>query len=284
MPFGLATAGAYGTSDFLAKTATDRTGFVPTLFFLELFGTPFLIGLAWFFDAGRPIPLGGPLVLLVVLSVVAVVGAFGLYRSFEFGQLSIVSPLASGYPALIVVLSVVVLGERLTLATGLGVALTILGMLLIARSAPSRDTVSPPKNARRGLLSALLAFFAFAAFYFGLKFVVGPIPPVSAAAIARGVGCVTVLGYVAVTRTFPVLREKVWGRWAGIAVLDSSANVFYNLGVAFSRSLAILATLSGLFSAVTVAMAMGFLGERLTRVQWAGVAAIFVGVALLSYF
>ena len=257
---------------------------MPTLFFLELLGTPFLVALAWVFDGGRPVPLGWPLALLAVLSVVAVVGAFGLYRSFEFGQLSIVSPLASGYPALIVVLSVVVLGERFTLATGLGVARTILGMVLITQTAPSRDTVTPPKNARLGLLSAVMAFFAFATFYFGLKFVIGPIPPVSAAAIARGVGCVTVLGYLALTRTFPVLREKVWGRWVGIAVLDSSANVFYNLGVAFSRSLAILATLSGLFSAVTVALAVGFLGERLTRVQWAGVAAIFVGVALLSYF
>ena len=284
VPFGLATAGAYGTSDYVAKTATDRTGFVPTVLFLELLGTPFLVALAWLLEAGRPVPIGAPLALLVALSVLVVAGAFNLFRAFEYGQLSIVSPLASGYPALVVVLSVIVLGERFTVSSGLGIALTILGMVLVTRTPPPDGRAPPPKNPRLGLLSALAAFVVFAVFYFGLKFVVGPIPPVSAAAISRGVGAATVVGYLALTRGFPALPQKLWGRWIGIAVLDSSANVLYNFGVVFSSSLAVLATLSGLFSAVTVGLAVVFLGERLGRVQWSGVAAIFAGVALLSYF
>ena len=280
--FGLATAGAYGTSDYLAKTATVRIGFVPTLLYLELLGTPFLAVLALVLERGQPIALGEPLVLLLVLSTVLVVGTFNLFRSFEFGQLSIVSPLASGYPALIVLLSLIVLGERLTLGAGVGVVLTILGMVLVTQAKTAPGASRRPKNPRLGLLSAMAAFVAFAVFYFGLKFVVGPIPPITTAAISRGVGAVSVLGYLAVARSFPLPPRNLWPRLVSVAVLDSAANVFYNYGLVFTHSLAVLGTLSGLFSAVTVAWAVAFLGERLTRVQWAGVASIFLGVALLS--
>ncbi len=251
---------------------------------MELIGTSLLVVFALVLEGNRPISIGGPLVLLVVLSVILVAGTFNLYRSFEFGQLSVVSPLASGYPALIVVLSVLVLKEPLTDTTGVGLALTILGMVLVARAPVGRDPARPPKNARLGVLSALVAFIAFAAFYFGLKFVVGPIPPITTAAISRGVGALTVLGYLAAVRTFRAPPRDLWPRLLGVGVLNSSATALYNYGLVFGPSLAILATLSGLFSAVTVVLAVAFLGERLRRMQWGGVAAIFVGVALLSFF
>lgn len=280
--FGLGAAGGYGTSDYLAKTATDRIGFLSTLLYLEIFGTPLLVIAALALEPGRPPAFGGPLVLLVVLSVVLVAGGFNLYRSFEYGQLSIVSPLASGYPALIVVLSLILLGERLTPSSGLGIGLTILGMVLVTRAKSPDASVSAPKNPRLGFVSALFAFVAFAVFYFGLKFVVGPVAPITAAAVSRGVGAVTVLGYLALVRRSPASPRAAWGRLVGVATLDSAANVLYNYGIVFTQSLAVLGTLSGLFSAVTVAWAVAFLGERLTRTQWTGVAAIFAGVALIS--
>jgi drug/metabolite transporter (DMT)-like permease len=280
--FGLATAGGYGTSDFVAKTTTDRIGFLPTLLYLELLGTPVLVALAVLFENGRPVAGGAPLVLLVVLSVVLVAGGFNLYRAFEFGKLSIVSPLASGYPALIVILSIGLLGERLSLFATVGVSLTIAGMVLLARARTDGTSGTPVKDSRLGLVSALVAFVAFGIFYFGLKLVIGPIPPVTGAAISRGVGALTVLAYLASRRTFPVPGRALWPRLVTIAVLDSSANVFYNFGIIFTQSLAVLGTLSGLFSAVTVAWAVAFLRERLTSAQWAGVAAIFAGVALIS--
>jgi drug/metabolite transporter (DMT)-like permease len=280
--FGLAAAGAYGTADFVAKTTTDRIGFLPTLLYLEVLGTPLLVALAVVVEFGRPISVGFPLLLLAILSVVLVAGTFNLYRAFELGRLSIVSPLASGYPALIVILSLFVLGERLSPVTAVGVILTIGGMVLITRTPSIESSMSPPKNHRLGLVSAIAAFVAFAIFYFGLKFVVGPIPPITAAAISRGVGAVSVLAYLGILRVFPTPSRSLWTRLLTISVLDSSANVFYNFGILFTRSLAVLGTLSGLFSAVTVAWAIVFLRERLGRTQWIGVVAIFLGVALIS--
>ena len=66
-----------------------------------------------------------------------------------------------------------------------------------------------------------------------------------------------------------------------VALLDTAANVAYNLGITVSL-IAVVSVISSLFSAVTVLLAWVFLRERLARWQWAGVGAILVGIALVS--
>ncbi|MEO7001640.1 MAG: EamA family transporter [Ktedonobacterales bacterium] len=68
------------------------------------------------------------------------------------------------------------------------------------------------------------------------------------------------------------------------SLLDTAANVAYNVGIDNAGALtSVVATLSSLFSVVTVLLAWVFLRERLARWQWVGVAAIFVGVALVNW-
>jgi drug/metabolite transporter (DMT)-like permease len=73
----------------------------------------------------------------------------------------------------------------------------------------------------------------------------------------------------------------VWPFVLGVAVLDSAAFAFYNAGVA-SGMTSVVSILSSLFSAVTVVLAFIFLRERMGRLQWAAVAVILLGVALVS--
>ncbi len=277
--FGLATAVGYGSADYLAKTTADRVGFFGSLWYLEVFGTPLVVALAILFEGLPPLPLR-PLLLLVGLSLVGFAGGYFLYRSFEFGTLAVVSPLASGYPALIVVLAVVLLHEALTVPDLAGIVLTIVGLVLISRV--QTDRPSPAKSDRIGIASALVAFACFAVFYFGLKLVVGPIPPIMSAAVTRLTALPPVL-VLALVRKFPkVPPAGLRVRAVGIAVLDSLALVAYNVGITVSPSLAVLGTVSGLFSAVTVLWAVVFLHERLGRAQWLGAAMIFAGIAVLS--
>ena len=72
-----------------------------------------------------------------------------------------------------------------------------------------------------------------------------------------------------------------WPWVVGVAVLDTAANVAYNLGITVSLT-AVVSVISSLFSAVTVLLAWVFLRERLARWQWAGVGAILVGILLVS--
>ena len=96
--YGLATAFGYGTGDFLARQASHRIGHLQVLFYMEAGSLLVLLPVA--FALERDLwNLGPGLAWLAGLGVVNVVASLFLYRSFEYGVLSVVSPLASSYPA-----------------------------------------------------------------------------------------------------------------------------------------------------------------------------------------
>lgn len=277
--FGLATAFGYGTADYVAKRTTDKVGFVETYWYLEMVGVPLLVVLALVLEHVASLPLN-PLLLLLGLSAFNVAASFFLYRAFEFGTLSVVSPVASAYPALIVLLAVVVLHEALTVSEVVGIALTLVGVVLITRV--TIGEVSRAKDYRLGIISAVVAFFGYGVFYFGLKVVVGPIPPITSAAIVRLVSLAPVVLIAANRGALHLPRKGL--AWAAVTIgtLDSLALVAYNLGLVTGHSLAVLGTVSGLFSAVTVGWAVLLLKERLSLIQWVGAAAIFAGIITLA--
>lgn len=277
--YGLATAGGAGTADFLAKTTTDRVGALRSLWYLEIFGAPVLVALAILIDGFRLLPVV-PLLGLAGLSGLSLVGLFCLYRAFERGRLSLVAPLTSGYPALTALLSVTVFGERLGLVPSAGLAVTLGGIVFLASR--GRSSGLRTASSHSGVLYALGAFVAFGVFYFGLKLFIGPVPPVTGAAVTRLVG---VLGTAVAMRYG---RRSWWpprelrARAVVYPVLDSLSLVTFNLGVLLAGSLAILTTISGLYGAVTLAWAIVALRERPDRVQWVACGAVFLGVVLLT--
>jgi drug/metabolite transporter (DMT)-like permease len=64
--------------------------------------------------------------------------------------------------------------------------------------------------------------------------------------------------------------------------LDVTANVLFILAAHSGGMLSIIAVLSSLYPASTVALAGIVLGERLVRMQWAGVVMALAGVVAIS--
>ena len=280
LAFGLTTAFGYGTGDFLARHASYRIGHVRVLFFLEVFGMLVLLPIAAWFER-HLWAATDPWALLVVLGAINFLASLWLYRSFEYGVLSVVSPLVSSYPAVTATLAFLVLGERPSALATAGIAIVLAGTVLLSRSEAHPDN-PPPKDARVGVVSAFGAFAGYGVFFFALDAVVEPIGPVTSAAVVRGVGAAILLGMVA-ARRLAVGRppRDLWAVLAAIVALDEIAFVAFNFGILLG-SVAVVGTLSGLFSAVTVALAVAFLHERLTRIQVAAIGAIFLGVACIA--
>ena len=89
------------------------------------------------------------------------------------------------FPALSTVLAILFLGEKVSAPRALGVALTIVGIVIVTRRNNSEETKSPNKSKMDklgiGLGYAITAFLAYGFLYFALKIVVassGPIIPV----------------------------------------------------------------------------------------------------------
>ena len=278
--FGLTTAFGYGTSDFVARQASHRIGHVRVLFYMELVGFAILAPLALLLEHGLW-RWSDAWWLVLGLGVLNTFATLFLYRSFEYGVLSVVSPIASSYPAVTAALAILFLNDRPGVPATIGIVFALSGIILLSRGGV-HPANAPPKDARRGIVSALGAFAGYGVFYFALKYVVADVGPVSVATVVRLVGVVVLLALSAVgllhVRGLP---RPLWPSLAAMGILDSLAFIAFNVGI-LGGSVAIVGTLSGLFSAVTVVLAAAILRERMTRIQLLGVLAIFVGVVLIA--
>ena len=155
MSYGLLCALSWGISTLLAAVAARRIGALRTLVVGETAG---LAGYLTLFALGHFSlhGVGSTAWLLVLAGVIAVAGYLAMYRGLESGHVGLVSAITACYGGVIAVLSVVLLGERLTAAAAVGVAATVVGvMLAVLRRTPAPAVPpSPPAPASAAPASA----------------------------------------------------------------------------------------------------------------------------------
>lgn len=284
--FGLATALAWGTSDFLARFATRRIGSLRALLYMQLWGllvlTYFQIHLhAWghLFDGSGWQPWGWGFLAGTFNSL----AMLAFYRCLEIGKVSVVAPLSASYPALTLILSIFT-GERLTVARLCGIACTMVGVLLVAsgETAPSGSATNA-KLARRGIVWALCASAAFGFLFWILGTRVVQTTGYSATVwIIRLTGAVVTFSILRYKR-LPVVQPRGVAnlQTAFMGILDTGAFVLSNRGMQMEQ-VSVMTVLSSLYGAVTVLLAAILLRERVGALQWCGIAAIFAGILLIG--
>src|SRR3972149_6734013 len=153
--FGIAAMVLWGAADFFVAKAVRKTSTIKVLFWSQVI--TLLLSLLVFFIFFSPpalsIELIGIILLCGILSIISW-GAF--YKGLEIGKVAVVSPIANTWPAVTVILSLIFLGETLTLMQGLGVCLAIIGTVLA--SFKFRDLTklkNPAKGAKYALVGLL---------------------------------------------------------------------------------------------------------------------------------
>ena len=275
---GLLTATGFGTADFIAKLSTTRAGFLRTALLMQAMGgallLPFVLS-----DSSRLFlqpwgVLGG-----VLLGVVNALATISLYKGFEVGRLSVVSPIASCSPVVTVLLAVSFLGERLTKEHILGISLVMIGIVLVSIQTGQENM---PKKLGRGVVYAVLFMILGGSVLFGLKPVSHLLGVYLPVLLMRWVGVpVIALAFLA-WRPKGAIRLNALSFIFAVSVFDTFANVIYNVGVSVG-TVSIVSTVGGLFSAVTVLLAWAVLKERITRHQIFGFAAIVAGITILGF-
>ena len=279
----LGAALGYGGSDFVAgwlsrKSHYARVGLLSQLTAAAgcvavaalVGGTSSSVALGWGAFAG----LGGGF------------GTLALYRGLGRGRMNVVAPLsgvlAAGLPALVGL----ALGERPSAAAMVGLVLALPAVWLTSSIDAAVDS-SDPATTRASVVDGILAGIGFAVLFVGLQRggrggglwpsaasqVVSALPMLGLYAWKRANGGRSALGAgsTAVVRLGPILG----GVFAAVAV-----TLYY---LATQRGLlTVVAVLTSLYPAVTVALARWLLAERIGRRQGAGLALAGISVALIS--
>jgi len=131
--WGLVGAFTLGTGDFLTKVSVDAIGSYSHVFFEALVLNLFS-GLNYLVDRrNRALPaLGSRRFLPSLFGILMhLAGALLFLLAFGHGPASLVGPVSSIYPAFLVLLAVRFLHEVITWRQGLGIGLTVAGLVLV---------------------------------------------------------------------------------------------------------------------------------------------------------
>lgn len=289
---GLMAALCWGAADFLARSATRLAGFYRTLIYMQIVG---FAGLSlYLLVSGEFVRLIGhtswqPWAWALLAASLNVLASLALYRAFEVGVLTVVSPITASYAALTAALALLS-GEVISQQRVIGIVAVLFGVVLAATSLtpPSEEEVADPKKKRsipltRGAGLALLSALAYGVLFWIFGFQV--IPTLGGIVPVWLVRLVTPCYLLALARparqSIRVPRGWAWWLICAVGLLDTIAYVANTIGFT-TRDVAVVSVLASLFSTVTVLLAWIFLRERLRWSQWLGIGVIFIGITLVS--
>lgn len=275
---GLGSATAWGIADFLGGTENRRVRIVAVAFVSQL--TAALVCVVALLVSGEAVPAGAVLGWGALAGVTQAGGLVAFYRALAIGRMSIVAPVV-GMSALLPVCVGLLSGEKPSPLQLAGIVVGVTGVVLASREL-DRGGVRAA-NARWSIPLAVVAACGVGANLIFLEKGVAADPgsvfwPIGASRVVAL--ALIVAGALALRRPLSAPASHV-PALAALGAVDLTANVLYALATR-ETLLSVAAVLASLHPVATVLLARALLGERLRRVQEAGVALAVVGVCLIA--
>jgi drug/metabolite transporter (DMT)-like permease len=269
---GLGAAACWAAATLCSSRSTKMIGTHSALAWVMIVGCAVSAPLA--VRGGIPPSLGAPeLGWLIVAGAGNVVGLLLVYGALRVGKVSIVAPITSTEGAIAAILAIAT-GEAICVASGVMLFVIAIGVAL-ASVGPGGGS----GDQRRATILAGGAALCFGAGIFAVGRLSEALPLIWAIIPARVLGVLAVALPLVATRRLRLTRAAVplviaagLCEVAGIASFAAGAR----------HSIAISAVLASQFAALAVLAAYLLFRERITRLQLTGVAAIGLGIAVLT--
>jgi drug/metabolite transporter (DMT)-like permease len=298
MPIGLLTglgaALSWGTLDLFSALSSRRIGSLRVTTGMQVVGA----ALIWLVALATGVSLPSDPAVLIGGSLVGLAGA-GAYLSYftglRIGPISVVSGMVAAYGGLTVVLAVLFRGESLTPLQALGATTATVGVILtgVAFGGGLRGI----RFAGPGVIFAVVSLILFAAMTIGSDIVLERTGWVEVLLVSRSANAIISVLVLVVAMT--VLRGPAASFLQGEHADGGRADKRVIAAVALAGLLDVLGLMSfayglevaetwlvGLASsfgpAVTIVVAVAFLGERLKPIQWVGLAGVLVGMIAIG--
>jgi drug/metabolite transporter (DMT)-like permease len=215
-----------------------------------------------------------------------VVGLLLGYKALRIGKVGLVAPIASTEGAIAALIAVAA-GEPLSTSVAIVMAAIAVGVVLTAL-APDVVTVLEPSpigspgiavSSRRAILLAIAAAISFGVSLYSTGRVGAAVPVVWAVVPARLLGVLALTVPLAASRRLSIGRSVL-----PFVVVSGICEVagFASFAVGARDSIAVSAILLSQFATISAVLARILFGERLSRLQLAGIAIVVIGVAILA--
>ena len=278
----LGSAIAYGVSDFTGGVLTKRAHVFNVILLSQLVSCVILIFALPFWDGSfswEALQWG------TAAGVAGMAGAALLYRGLAIGRMGVVAPITAVLAAVIPLSFGLVVGERPGWLSLIGVGIGLVAVVLISSSSEPEATGETdgepmPSSGSRGLVEALGAGAGFGLFFILLERTPdgSGIWPLAGTRISM-IGAVALLAVL----THAPFRPSA-GMVPSLVLLgftNLAADLLYLLATR-AELLSLVAVITSLYPAATVALARGFLGERMVKQQLLGMVLAALSVTFIA--
>ena len=284
----VAAAVSYGVSDFTGGVLTRRAHVFVVFLLSQLFGSILLIAVVplWADAVSWPGVGWG-----AAAGLAGVVGTSLLYQGLAIGRMSVVAPITAVVGAGLPVLFGLAAGERPGPAALTGIVMGLFAVVVITQAPDlpadqtgvNRGDAGGAQAAPRSRQAIICGFGA--GIGFGLFFVLLERSPVDSGLwplLGTRMSLVGVLGLIVAVRRLAVGIPAGMGlSLLGLGVINTTADLLFLLATR-EGLLSLVAVITSMYPAVTVALAGVLLGERMAGRQVIGLAIAGVSVALIA--
>jgi len=272
----------WGLYDFLGGVFAKQIGPFKSFFWSQLAGFLSTLLLAVLLATSINVPIL-PMVLFPVAAILYSAGYLFFFKGLEIGNVSIVAATMNLWAVFTMLFAFIFMGQRLSMMQTLGVMMIISGATLA--SLKWSNIRNQTFQLSLGVKEAILG-----AFFFGIFWNVSQI-------ISEAVGWLLTtlfvkLGIVLFVLIFSLLVKREIG-WARIAtrtkyavvlmgIIEAGAVAAVNYGLTIGDAILITPIASAL-SVVTIALAIIFLKEKVTRLQGFGIVTVIVGIVVTAF-
>lgn len=276
----------WGISDFFAKKTIDKIGDLKTLIGSQIIGGLFLLIYFLFTKPVLPSITGIMLFYVFALALLDGAGYLFIYRAFQKGVMSIVSPIAASAAGFSVIIAVFLFKENLSRFGLIGVILIFLGILITSTDFRDLKKSFSKVNLSNGIPEAIAAMVLIGLWFplwdrfvgdkewlfwlIMLKLIMGVMLCLYFYLTNRGKNLLN--GYKSVVKIL-----------VPVAILDALAYLGTTWGYSVTTNTTSLITvIANAYSLPTIILAYFLLKERISKQQVLGIMSIIGGIIISS--
>jgi transporter family protein len=271
----------WGIYDFLGGVFAKQIGSFKSLFWSQLAGLISIFLLVIFFKSSVNIS-AWTIILSLIAAILYSAGYLFFFKGFEIGNVSIIAATMNLWTVFTILFAFTFMGQRLSAMQTLGVIMIIFGAALASIN------WSEIKN-QRFQLSMGIKETVFGAFFFGVFWNVSEI-------ISEKTGWLFTtlfvkLGIILFLLIFSLLTKqrieltKISTKTKYIillmGIIEAGAVALVNYGLTIGDAILITPIASAL-SIVTIALAIVFLKDKVTKIQGLGIATAIIGIIVTA--
>ena len=272
----------WGIYDFLGGVFSKQIGSFKSLFWSQLAGLVAMVILAFAFRTDFHIPILA-IALSPLASIVYSAGYLFFFKGFEKGNVSIIAATMNLWAVFTMLFAFLFMGQRLSASQTVGVLMILSGATLAAI-----DWNSIKKQGFQislGVREAVLGAFFFGVFWNISEIVSEEIGWLLSTALTKfGITIFLLIFAFVVKQKIGLMNiptKTIYAVWL-MGIIEVSAVALVNYGLTIGDAILITPIASAL-SIVTIAMAVIFLKDKLSKLQLSGIVAAIFGIVATAF-